>query len=148
MTGLLTTPLDVVKTRLMTQGNKQIYKGVFDCVSKISKEEGASTLLQASLHAHHRSAPLPLAADLPASRLERAAQAVCHRAAPCRSVGSIIRGTVGGWHRMQSRRLSDLLPIQGWQPRVTWIALGGCVFFTALEEAKKLYAPQKWKDNK
>eukprot|EP00891_Asterochloris_glomerata_P005642 jgi/Astpho2/5642/Aster-02891 len=78
VTGLLTTPLDVVKTRLMTQGNKQMYKGVFDC----------------------------------------------------------------------SRRLSDLLPIQGWQPRVTWIALGGCVFFTALEEAKKLYAPQKWKERK
>ena len=45
-------------------------------------------------------------------------------------------------------QLSDLLPVQGWQPRVTWIALGGCVFFTALEEAKKLYAPQKWKDKK
>ena len=89
VTGLLTTPLDVVKTRLMTQGNKQIYKGVFDCVSKISKEEGASTLLQASLHAHHRSASLPVAADLPASSFERAAEAFCHSAAPfatpCRS---------------------------------------------------------------
>ena len=30
--------------------------------------------------------------------------------------------------------------VQGWQPRVMWIGLGGCVFFTALEEAKKLYA--------
>lgn len=89
MTGLLTTPLDVVKTRLMTQGNKQMYKGVFDCVSKISKEEGASTLLQARLHAHHRSASLPFAANLPASTLERAAQTVClgasPLAAPCRS---------------------------------------------------------------
>lgn len=31
---------------------------------------------------------------------------------------------------------------QGWEPRVLWISIGGCVFFTALEEAKKLYAPK------
>lgn len=34
------------------------------------------------------------------------------------------------------------VPPQGWQPRVIWIGLGGCVFFTALEEAKKLYLPK------
>ena len=85
MTGLLTTPLDVVKTRLMTQGNKQIYRGVFDCVSKISKEEGASTLLQASLHMHHRSASLPFAASLPACNL------VLHRlSAEVHSLSSIL----------------------------------------------------------
>lgn len=33
--------------------------------------------------------------------------------------------------------------VQGWQPRVIWIGLGGCVFFTALEEAKKLYLPKE-----
>ena len=32
--------------------------------------------------------------------------------------------------------------VQGWEPRVIWIAVGGCVFFTALEAAKKLYAPK------
>ena len=32
--------------------------------------------------------------------------------------------------------------VQGWEPRVIWIGLGGCVFFTALEEAKKFYAPK------
>lgn len=33
--------------------------------------------------------------------------------------------------------------LQGWQPRIIWIGLGGCVFFTALEEAKKLYLPKE-----
>jgi len=32
--------------------------------------------------------------------------------------------------------------MQGWQPRIIWIGLGGCVFFTALEEAKKMYLPK------
>jgi solute carrier family 25 (mitochondrial S-adenosylmethionine transporter), member 26 len=35
--------------------------------------------------------------------------------------------------------------VQGWQPRVIWIGLGGMVFFTALEEAKKLYQPKAHK---
>ena len=30
--------------------------------------------------------------------------------------------------------------MQGWQARVLWISLGGCVFFTALEEAQKAFA--------
>ena len=34
------------------------------------------------------------------------------------------------------------LKLQGWEPRVLWIGIGGCVFFTALEEAKKLYLPR------
>jgi hypothetical protein len=36
----------------------------------------------------------------------------------------------------------DGLYEQGWQPRIIWIGLGGCVFFTALEEAKKFYLPK------
>lgn len=31
---------------------------------------------------------------------------------------------------------------RGWEPRVTWIGIGGCVFFTALEASRKLYAPK------
>ncbi|DBB10741.1 hypothetical protein WJX82_009332 [Trebouxia sp. C0006] len=77
ITGVATTPLDVIKTRLMTQGSKRTYSGVIDCARKIGQEEGYATFLQ------------------------------------------------------------------GWQPRVIWIGLGGCVFFTALEEAKKFYAPKK-----
>lgn len=46
ITGAVTTPLDVIKTRLMTQGAKGHYNGIGDCVSKIIKEEGASTLLK------------------------------------------------------------------------------------------------------
>lgn len=76
VTGVATTPLDVIKTRLMTQGSKRTYSGVFDCARKIGEQEGYATFLQ------------------------------------------------------------------GWQPRVIWIGLGGCVFFTALEEAKKFYAPK------
>jgi solute carrier family 25 S-adenosylmethionine transporter 26 len=32
--------------------------------------------------------------------------------------------------------------MRGWQPRVIWIGVGGSVFFTVLEQAKKLYAPK------
>lgn len=46
ITGAVTTPLDVIKTRLMTQGAKAHYKGIGDCVSKIIKEEGTGALLK------------------------------------------------------------------------------------------------------
>lgn len=32
--------------------------------------------------------------------------------------------------------------LRGWEPRVTWIAIGGCIFFTALEQAKRMLVPQ------
>lgn len=44
VTGAITTPLDVIKTRLMVQGTSKQYKGVFDCVQKIVREEGSSAL--------------------------------------------------------------------------------------------------------
>ncbi|MES1909681.1 MAG: hypothetical protein MHM6MM_002382 [Cercozoa sp. M6MM] len=40
----VTTPLDVVKTRLMTQGTKQHYSGVLDCLSSVYRKEGAKAL--------------------------------------------------------------------------------------------------------
>eukprot|EP01017_Pseudomicrothorax_dubius_P022462 TRINITY_DN2431_c0_g1_i2.p1 TRINITY_DN2431_c0_g1~~TRINITY_DN2431_c0_g1_i2.p1 ORF type:complete len:281 (+),score=43.10 TRINITY_DN2431_c0_g1_i2:127-969(+) len=44
--ALVTTPLDVIKTRLMTQ-KSGYYKNVFDCASKIIREEGAKNLFKA-----------------------------------------------------------------------------------------------------
>lgn len=75
-TGLVTTPLDVLKTRLMIQGTSGQYKNVFDCARKIASQEGAGALMR------------------------------------------------------------------GWQPRVVWIGVGGSIFFTVLEAAKKAYAPR------
>ena len=75
-TGFITTPLDVLKTRLMTQGTNKQYTGVVDCATKIVRNEGVKALFR------------------------------------------------------------------GWEPRVTWIGIGGCVFFTALEASKKFYAPK------
>lgn len=46
VTAICTTPLDVLKTRLMTQGAKKTYTGPFDCLSRILKEEGASALFK------------------------------------------------------------------------------------------------------
>ncbi|KAH7301748.1 hypothetical protein KP509_23G040600 [Ceratopteris richardii] len=46
LTGALTTPLDVIKTRLMTQGARGHYRGVADCVVKIMREEGGSAFLK------------------------------------------------------------------------------------------------------
>ncbi|KAF7128953.1 hypothetical protein RHSIM_Rhsim10G0148000 [Rhododendron simsii] len=46
LTGAITTPLDVVKTRLMVQGSANQYKGIFDCVQTIVKEEGPPALLK------------------------------------------------------------------------------------------------------
>ena len=45
-TGVVTTPLDVVKTRLMTQGLKAQYAGVFDCMGKIARSEGIGALFK------------------------------------------------------------------------------------------------------
>ncbi|XP_009767596.1 probable S-adenosylmethionine carrier 2, chloroplastic [Nicotiana sylvestris] len=46
ITGAITTPLDVIKTRLMIQGSTKQYEGILHCVSSIVKEEGASTLFK------------------------------------------------------------------------------------------------------
>ncbi|KAL2528179.1 S-adenosylmethionine carrier 1 [Forsythia ovata] len=46
LTGALTTPLDVIKTRLMIQGSANRYNGIFDCVQTIVKEEGPRALLK------------------------------------------------------------------------------------------------------
>eukprot|EP00268_Persea_americana_P060458 TRINITY_DN7535_c1_g1_i9.p1 TRINITY_DN7535_c1_g1~~TRINITY_DN7535_c1_g1_i9.p1 ORF type:complete len:116 (-),score=14.56 TRINITY_DN7535_c1_g1_i9:209-556(-) len=46
ITGAITTPLDVVKTRLMVQGSANQYKGIFDCVQTVVKEEGPTALLK------------------------------------------------------------------------------------------------------
>eukprot|EP00271_Cylindrocystis_brebissonii_P008947 TRINITY_DN23505_c0_g1_i1.p1 TRINITY_DN23505_c0_g1~~TRINITY_DN23505_c0_g1_i1.p1 ORF type:complete len:402 (-),score=65.13 TRINITY_DN23505_c0_g1_i1:656-1861(-) len=44
LTGAITTPLDVIKTRLMTQGSTGRYLGVIDCVRKTIAEEGMSAM--------------------------------------------------------------------------------------------------------
>lgn len=46
LTGAITTPLDVIKTRLMVQGSANQYKGIVDCVQTIIKEEGPSAFLK------------------------------------------------------------------------------------------------------
>ncbi|GMI90768.1 SAM TRANSPORTER1, S-adenosylmethionine carrier 1 [Hibiscus trionum] len=46
ITGAVTTPLDVIKTRLMVQGSSKQYKGILDCVRTIMREEGTHTLLK------------------------------------------------------------------------------------------------------
>ncbi|XP_028799944.1 S-adenosylmethionine carrier 1, chloroplastic/mitochondrial-like isoform X2 [Neltuma alba] len=46
VTGAVTTPLDVVKTRLMVQGSQNQYKGISDCVRTIIKDEGTQTLFK------------------------------------------------------------------------------------------------------
>lgn len=77
VTGAVTTPLDVLKTRLMIQGEKKVYANAVDCFVKIYRDEGAAALFR------------------------------------------------------------------GWQPRVMWIGIGGSVFFTALEAAKKVFEPKE-----
>ncbi|BAT73319.1 S-adenosylmethionine carrier 1, chloroplastic/mitochondrial isoform X1 [Vigna umbellata] len=46
LTGAITTPLDVIKTRLMVQGSANQYKGIVDCVQTIIKEEGPRAFLK------------------------------------------------------------------------------------------------------
>ncbi|KAL4368174.1 hypothetical protein GQ457_05G008800 [Hibiscus cannabinus] len=46
LTGAITTPLDVIKTRLMVQGSANQYRGIIDCVQTIIREEGPPALLK------------------------------------------------------------------------------------------------------
>ncbi|KAK2196203.1 bifunctional Mitochondrial substrate-solute carrier/Mitochondrial carrier domain superfamily [Babesia duncani] len=44
--GVATAPLDVAKTRLMTQGHDKMYKSTWDCITRIAREEGAAALFR------------------------------------------------------------------------------------------------------
>ncbi|KAK6940062.1 Mitochondrial substrate/solute carrier, partial [Dillenia turbinata] len=46
ITGAVSTPLDVMKTRPMVQGTSNQYKGVIDCVRTIVREEGTNSLFK------------------------------------------------------------------------------------------------------
>ncbi|GAB2279321.1 S-adenosylmethionine carrier 1, chloroplastic/mitochondrial [Dionaea muscipula] len=46
LTGAVTTPLDVIKTRLMVQGSAKQYKGIAHCVKAIISEEGTLALMK------------------------------------------------------------------------------------------------------
>ncbi|KAF4372780.1 hypothetical protein F8388_000947, partial [Cannabis sativa] len=41
ITGAITTPLDVIKTRLMVQGSTKQHRGICDCVGSTMREEGS-----------------------------------------------------------------------------------------------------------
>lgn len=46
ITGAITTPLDVLKTRLMVQGSGSQYNGLISCAKAIVREEGPAALLK------------------------------------------------------------------------------------------------------
>ncbi|CAL9090551.1 unnamed protein product [Musa acuminata var. zebrina] len=46
LTGAITTPLDVLKTRIMVQGSANQYKGVISCAQTILKEEGPAAFFK------------------------------------------------------------------------------------------------------
>lgn len=118
VTGLVTTPLDVIKTRLMTQGVSRKYDGIFDCARKIAKQEGTATFFKVS----------------------RISQWYGSTGGIRRSYSSFVASLPIS---ISLKRTMPVHTVQGWEPRVLWISIGGCIFFTALEEAKKLYAPKR-----
>nr|XP_010915071.1 S-adenosylmethionine carrier 1, chloroplastic/mitochondrial [Elaeis guineensis] len=46
ITGAITTPLDVMKTRLMVQGSANQYNGLLNCAQTIIREEGPTAFLK------------------------------------------------------------------------------------------------------
>ncbi|KAG6493816.1 hypothetical protein ZIOFF_048819 [Zingiber officinale] len=50
ITGAVTTPLDVMKTRLMVQGSASQYKGLINCAQTILKEEGPAAFLKSKYY--------------------------------------------------------------------------------------------------
>jgi solute carrier family 25 S-adenosylmethionine transporter 26 len=46
ITGAITTPLDVMKTRLMVQGSANQYSGIVSCAQTILREEGPGAFLK------------------------------------------------------------------------------------------------------
>ena len=172
ITGVATTPLDVIKTRLMTQGRKRTYTGVVDCARKVWADEGPAAFLKVCA-----GDMLPFCDRLAAPAVLQGAcdvwqDGVAWHAVPLLTEGagewadSCVVGihVIGsppfyapcwlqGTHMLSmliyalagsavnSALVSDTWPAgQGWQARVLWISLGGCVFFTALEEAQKKFA--------
>lgn len=58
VSAVVSTPLDVVKTRLMSQpADKRLYKGMIDCASKTVRGEGLMALYAGFLPAYTRLAP-------------------------------------------------------------------------------------------
>ena len=48
LTATFTTPLDVIKTRMMLQGTNKVYSGVLNCTVKMIQEEGVAALFKVS----------------------------------------------------------------------------------------------------
>ena len=68
LTATFTTPLDVIKTRMMLQGTNKVYSGVLNCTVKMIQEEGVAALFKVSGGAkqsernttqHNATYPLP-----------------------------------------------------------------------------------------
>ena len=113
------------------------YKNVFDCASQIMREEGASAML--------RCAP-PCAAPLQHTAAAACLRAGWGRAAHACSACSALCPSVPALP-LAGPSPSPCPPCcgrrcRGWQPRVMWIGIGGSVFFTVLEAAKRFYAPK------
>ena len=59
----------------------------------------------------------------------------------CAACKGLLHCSLPAQQRARSGQEPELcVLLQGWQARVVWISLGGCVFFTALEEAQKAFA--------
>lgn len=162
MTGFATTPLDVIKTRLMTQGERGQYKGIVDCARQIYREEGTSAFLRVGRHSTLSSRPSNLLEGVSLTVVSRhtcqmatlvghlvmkplhlpESMSQCRNCAIVYNISSCRSGDSGTSNQLKSFIHQWFAPVQGWEPRVIWIAVGGCVFFTALEAAKKLYAPK------
>ena len=123
MTGILTTPFDVLKTRLMTQGTSGSYKNVGDCAVKIWQQEGWKTFFKV---VPLFSLLLPLLRHDLLHLLQQGTMPIVGIAEVCRVL-------------MCMADMPMVSISQGWEPRVLWISIGGCVFFSALEASKTFY---------
>ena len=132
-TGFITTPLDVLKTRLMTQGASGQYKGVVDCAIKVrgrAARWGPEEWRMSISMYIHICMFFRICIHFSFDGAVNYGLCITRNHALCRLCVQIARNEGAGAF------------LRGWEPRVTWIGIGGSIFFGALEASKKFYAPK------
>ncbi|KAL6549108.1 putative S-adenosylmethionine carrier 2, chloroplastic [Orobanche hederae] len=132
ITGAMTTPLDVIKTRLMVQGSSKQYNGIFHCVNTILREEGSSVFFKRFRSTYVEPPPVDVSKPEPLPSTSTATTTL-----------QTSQKKAEGAPKPPVPPITEKSFAQGMGPRVLWIGIGGSIFFGVLEKSKQLLSQRR-----